>query len=67
MVEGSAWQLSAIEANRRSAKRSCDGFGDATPDGDGLFGYTANPRVYFERKTDRDGKMERDVLSERFK
>lgn len=42
-------------------RKKLRGFGETTPDGEGLFGYTSNPRVYFEvipyAKLIRDGKM----------
>jgi hypothetical protein len=47
-------------------RRRLRGHGDPTPDGDGLFGYTSNPRIYFEvipyAKLIRDAKARNAVF-----
>jgi hypothetical protein len=47
-------------------RRRLRGHGEPTPDGDGVFGYTSNPRVYFEvipyAKMIRDAKARNAIF-----
>lgn len=60
-IKNSAFHCYVIADLTDGLRKKLRGFGETTPDGEGLFGYTSNPRVYFEvipyAKLIRDGKM----------
>lgn len=60
-IKSSAFHCYIIADLTDGLRKKLRGFGETTPDGDGLFGYTSNPRVYFEvipyAKLIRDGRM----------